>query len=80
MASFESCAALEPRLIPLVAVARACPPDDWPVFSRTVKRPMSALVGWFAQGPAELRTSAAYNAVYRHLVDAWEREDCRDAA
>jgi hypothetical protein len=68
--TFEAAAAMQPRLWALLADARACPADDWPRFARTVKAPLRALVGWGADdAPAALRTSEAYDAVYRRLAD-----------
>lgn len=75
--------AAEPRLWAIHEAAAALEPSDWKGWERTVKRPMAALVGYLAYGaPAALRTSAAWDAVYMAMLDAWELqgEEAGDAA
>jgi hypothetical protein len=68
--------AAEPRLAALSQAARACPPDDWVAFNRSVVIPLRRIVGWFADEDTQLnprlRDPQAYEVAYRALVTTWE--------
>jgi hypothetical protein len=73
----------EPRLRAILDAAAGLEPGDWKGWERAVKRPMSALVGYLADdAPPAARAAAAYEAVYRALLDAWKvrSEEAADAA
>lgn len=73
--TFALLAALEPRLLDLLAVARQLAPDDWPGYEAHIKAPLAELVGFYAPDDtlAALRTPEAYEAAIAHLVDAFEQ-------
>jgi hypothetical protein len=74
----------EPRLRELRAIAATLEPGDWQTWDARVKAPMMRLVGYLAgpDAPPALCTSAAYDAVYMAMLDAWELqgEEAADAA
>ncbi len=69
--SWEGITAIEPGLIPLAATARGLRRNDWRAWERLVKGELRWLVGWNAN-KSELRTSMAWDAAERFLLDCWE--------
>lgn len=69
--NFHDLCRIEPRLrdVEIDALLRTRP-DFWRGWEQ-IKSRMSELVGWDSSKPS-LRSSAAYDAAYRYLLDAYE--------
>ena len=70
--AWEALVATEPRLLALKRdlIAGRRERNYWPAWSQASAR-LRQLVGWGADHP-QLRTSAAYEVAYRHLLTAFD--------